>query len=107
MDQDFPDVGQVELNVRLVESCHLLAAIKRSLSGDRGHTCWGWIASLLPSTYLATKLQTHLELYTLTARIILCVLRYMSFHIPYLATKLQTHLYIEPYTPTAWIFLCV
>lgn len=44
--------------------------IKRSLSGDRGHTCWGWIASLpsppahpnrkTPNTHL--HLETHLLL---------------------------------------------
>ena len=79
--------------------------IKRSLSGDRGHTCWGWIASL-PSTHLPTKLQTHLHLesYTPTERIIPCV--QVSFHILYTSVHiLLTHVPAPYFVAPATFFL--
>ena len=89
----------------LSPSCEGFVAIKRSLSGDRGHTCWGWIASL-PSTHLPTKLQTHLHLesYTPTERIIPCV--QVSFHILHTSVHiLLTHVPAPYFVAPATFFL--
>ena len=67
MDLDFPDVGQVELNVRLVESCHLLARDKKVIIWGQGTHLLGmdrFPALNLPapqnSKHTCTLIRTHL-----------------------------------------------